>query len=174
MMFNKMMWLLSFFACAPLPLMAQSYFRTDYPMVWQRAAEYTLEVAAAMPAEKYDFKPTPESMTFRGQMVHTAQNLSFLSDKITGERPDFFEGQDPDLLTKEEVSAILRRAFDYVALLIRETDDDTLHEQIEFREETMSKENIFYLMRNHVTHHRAQAIVYLRMNDADIPGYRGW
>ena len=173
-MIKKIVWLLSLLACAPWPLMAQSYFRTDYPSVWQRTAEYTLEVAAAMPAEKYDFRPAPESMTFRRQMVHIAQNLAFLSDKITGERPDFLDGKEPDLLTREEVSTLLNRAFDHVARLIRKIDDNTLHEQIEFRGETMTKENIFYLMRNHVTHHRAQAIVYLRMNDADIPGYRGW
>jgi hypothetical protein len=86
---------------------AQSYFQKEYHAVWQRAVGYTLEVAEAMPEEKYDFKPAEESMTFREQMVHIAQNLSFLSSRITGEKPDFLEGQQTGLLSKEQVQTSL-------------------------------------------------------------------
>lgn len=155
-------------------LSAQSYFKKDYPQVWQRATEYTLEVAAAMPADKYGFKPSEESMLFQNQMTHLAGNLSFLSGIISGERPDFFKGKEPEKLSKEEVCAVLKEAFEYVGRLIEETDDQVLLEEIEFGGVKMPKENIFYLMRDHATHHRAQAIMYLRMNGLEAPKYRGW
>jgi uncharacterized damage-inducible protein DinB len=154
--------------------MAQAYFKNEYPSVWQRATDYTLEVAAAMPAEKWAFKPTAESMAFQEQLVHLVQNLSFLSGHITGSRPDFFKGKDPQALSKQELSQILQEAFGYVGRLIAEVDDQTLQESIEFGGEKMPKENIFYLMRDHATHHRAQAILYLRMNGVEAPNYRGW
>lgn len=155
-------------------LLAQSYFKKEYPEVWQRATAYTLEVAAAMPVDKYGYKPTEESMLFHAQLTHLAQNLSFLSGKITGNRPDFFKGKDPETLSKEEVCRILVEAFEYVGRLIEATDEQTLREEIEFAGVKMPKENIFYLMRDHVTHHRAQAILYLRMHGVEAPAYRGW
>lgn len=153
---------------------AQSYFHEDYPNVWQRAADYTLEVAAAMPADGYGFKPTAESMSFHTQLTHLAGNLSFLSERITGVRPDFFKGKEPEKLSKEEVCSVLKEAFAYVGRLIEEVGDQTLREEIQFGGEKMPKENLFYLMRDHATHHRAQAILYLRMNGIAAPGYRGW
>lgn len=155
-------------------IMAQSYFMETYPDVWQRATNYTLEVAEAMPAETYDFKPTEYSMTFREQLTHVVQNLSFLSGMITGNREDFFKHKRPEELTKQEVYTVLKAALGYVGKLIKETEDPVLREIIEFRGEKMPKENIFYLMRDHVAHHRAQAILYLRMNEIEAPAYRGW
>jgi uncharacterized damage-inducible protein DinB len=152
----------------------QSYFRSDYPGVWQRATAYTLEVAEAMPADRYGFKPPGESMNFQEQMVHLIQNLSFLSGQVTGTRPDFLRGQNPALLSKAEVSAVLQQALQHVSGLIQTTDDETLRENITFGGEKMPKENIFYLMRDHMTHHRAQAVLYLRLNGMEPPKYRGW
>lgn len=154
--------------------MAQSYFKEAYPDVWQRATNYTLEVAEAMPASKYGFKPMEESMTFHEQLTHVVLNLSSLSSLITGDRPDFFKGKEPEALTKEEINAVLSETLRYVSQLVEEVDEQTLREIIKFREEKMPKENIFYLMRDHTAHHRAQAILYLRMNRIEAPKYRGW
>ena len=155
-------------------LMAQSYFKKEFPHVWQRATDYTLEVAEAMPVNKWSFKPMPESMTFHEQLAHLVLNISFLSNQITGIRPDFFKGKDPALLTKEELSLVLKEAFSHVSLLILAVNEQTLQQSIEFGGEKMPKENIFYLIRDHATHHRAQAILYLRMNGIKAPDYRGW
>ena len=154
--------------------MAQSYFHDEYPNVWKRATSYTLEVAEAMPSEKYNFRPTEESMTFQEQLVHLVQNLSFLSGRITGEQTDFFKGERPEALTKQEANTVLREAFLYVGYLIEHVDDKTLWDTIEFGGEKMHKENLFYLMRDHTTHHRAQAVLYLRLNGVKAPLYKGW
>jgi uncharacterized damage-inducible protein DinB len=153
---------------------AQSYFQMEYHAVWQRAAGYTLEVAEAMPEEKYDFKPAEESMAFREQMIHVAQNLSSLSSRVTGEKPDFLEGQQPGLLSKDQVILALQKAFDHVGELIQQVEGSLLNEKIQFGGVMMTKENIFYLMRDHMAHHRGQAILHLRMNGIDPPKYRGW
>lgn len=154
--------------------MAQSYFKQEYPAVWQRATAYTVEVAEAMPAQTWDFKPMQESMSFQEQLAHLVQNLSYLSGTITGERPDFFQGKDPKTLTKEALMPVLKQAFSHVGRLIETVDSQTLAERIEFGGEKMSKENLFYLMRDHASHHRGQMVQYLRMNGVVAPKYRGW
>jgi hypothetical protein len=37
--------------------------------------EYTLELAASLPEEWYDFKPTEEQMSFRQQLIHSMKNM---------------------------------------------------------------------------------------------------
>ena len=50
-------------------------FKAIFAKHWQMAKEFTLAVAEAMPAESYDFKPTPEQLTFGRLMTHIgAQN----------------------------------------------------------------------------------------------------
>lgn len=153
---------------------AQSYFQSEFASVWKRSTEYTLEVANAMPEDKYHYQPSEKSMTFQKQMIHIAQNLTFLSSKITGNKPDFLEGNREEQLRKEEVIQVVQKALIHVHELILKTDSKTLQEKIEFKGDTLSKENIFYLMRDHMAHHRGQAILYLRLNDIEVPGYKGW
>ena len=50
--------------CAASASLAQDTFLEDFSKKWENAKEYTLEFAKAMPADKYDFKPADEEMTF--------------------------------------------------------------------------------------------------------------
>lgn len=154
--------------------MAQSYFHDVFPGVWERATSYTLEVAEAMPPEKYGYRPTEESMTFQEQLIHLVQNISFLSSRIRGEHQDFLKGKKPEALTKQEAIIAFKAASRYVSQLITQVDEQTLQARTAFGGEEMPRENLFYLMRDHTTHHRAQAILYLRLNGIKAPLYRGW
>jgi len=42
---------------------------------FQRAATEILDVAEAMPADKYGYKPTPEISSFGDQLVHVAGDV---------------------------------------------------------------------------------------------------
>src|SRR5687767_13583525 len=53
------------------------FVRTAYSKL-QAAREYTIQVATAMPAQDYSFKPDPDEMTFGEQLLHLSQNLGWL------------------------------------------------------------------------------------------------
>jgi hypothetical protein len=53
------------------------------------AKQFTLDVANAMPAEFYDFRPSAEEMTFGEQMAHIADGNVFRFEQITGVQPPF-------------------------------------------------------------------------------------
>lgn len=150
----------------------QSYLKKEYPEVWTRASDYTLEVAQAMPDDLYNFKPHEDAMTFREQMEHLVNNIAFLSSKITDEKVTLDVAEVER--SKEEIIKSLAMSFDNVGKLIAEVDQTTIKEEITFANTKMSKENLFYLIRNHMAHHRGQAILYLRMNDIAAPRYVGW
>ncbi len=153
---------------------AQEYFRDQYQGVWERHLNYSKAVAEAMPEVNYDFRPTDEAMSFQGQLLHVVDNISMLTARITGDRKDFYRKEDVTTFKKADVLDILDRANAHVLDLIQNSSNSLLNEEIEFGGVSMTKENIFYLLRDHQAHHRAQCLVYLRMKGVKAPGYVGW
>src|SRR5258708_14158303 len=65
-----------------------SKYSGEFAKHWKTARELTLPVADAMPPENYDFKPTPEDMSFGEQIAHIAQaNGSQCSRMSNGNSP---------------------------------------------------------------------------------------
>lgn len=163
-----------FFMIINFHTQAQQFFRDQFPDIWQRSAAYTLAVAESMPEEGYAFKPDSLAMSFGEQMLHIVDNITSLTERISGERNLFYEKASADKLEKAQIVAILSKANHHVYDLIKNISDENLNRKIEFRGETMTLENIFYLLRDHQVHHRGQCIVYLRMEDIKAPSYVGW
>jgi uncharacterized damage-inducible protein DinB len=155
-------------------LKAQGYFFDQFPDVWKRNTDYSLALAEAMPADLYDYRPTPEAMSFKGQLLHIVDNISGLTSIIIGERKSFYKKEETASLDKASIIAILQKANAYVLDLIMESEKSRLDEKVVFKEVSMTKENIFYLLRGHQVHHRGQCLVYLRINEVEAPGYVGW
>lgn len=167
-------WMLLLLLMAGTELKAQEYFDKQYAGVWQRNQAYSKAVADAMPEAGYDFRPTDEAMSFQEQWLHVADNISMLTSRITGDRKNFYRKEDATGLKKADVLVILDRANAYVLDLIQDASDSLLNEEIQFGGVSMTKENIFYLLRDHQAHHRAQCLVYLRMKGVSAPAYVGW
>jgi uncharacterized damage-inducible protein DinB len=155
-------------------LKAQGYFFDQFPEVWKRNMDYSLALAEAMPANLYDYRPTPEAMSFEDQLLHIVDNISSLTSIIIGERKNFYKKEEKGSLDKASVIDILQNANTYVLDLIKESNKSRLDEKVVFRDVNMTKENIFYLLRGHQVHHRGQCLVYLRINGVEAPGYVGW
>ena len=162
----------------PLQAYKDSTFTKDFSRTWQRTMDYTLTVAKAMPEEHYDFRPTEDIRSFREQLGHLINNFAFLQYYITGKRDSPLKGLGDDLegKSKEEVIKVVEKGFNFIADLIESTSDEEIIQPVQFFVSTvpMNKEKIFFLMRNHVTHHRGQLILYLRMKKVQPPSYIGW
>ncbi|WP_375584503.1 DinB family protein [Cyclobacterium xiamenense] len=155
-------------------LPAQEYFKTQYAGVWQRHLDYSKAVAEAMPEANYDFRPAEGAMSFQEQFLHIVDNISMLTALLTGSRQEFYQKSAATGFKKDEVLRVLSHANAHVLDLIHHATDSLLNEEITFRGVPMSKQNIFYLLRDHQAHHRAQCLVYLRMKGVAAPGYVGW
>jgi uncharacterized damage-inducible protein DinB len=84
-----------------------------------------ISLAEAMPAEKYGFKPTDgefkEARTFEEQVKHVAcANFAFFNEIEKKEPPaDCANGGPSPAATKAELTAYLRKSFDYAQEVIR-------------------------------------------------------
>ena len=155
---------------------AKSIFAKNFATVWQGAQDYTLEVAEAMPEEQYGFRGDEEVMSFEEQLVHITGNLYGLTSRFIKEEQSPYQRPKAEELSKSEIIEQLKAAFVYVSAALDSMSEEEMQEAAPkfWAKEPTSKSTIFLLMRDHMTHHRAQCILFLRMNDIQPPRYRGW
>lgn len=154
--------------------MAQS-MQSDWGAKWANMRDYTLAVADAMPAGEYGYAPLDTGMMgFGEQLVHLASNITWLStSKLKdGER---LAKSAVDPLDKVAVRQNLEAAFDLGAVVLAGLSYGDIQESVDwFGGERITRRRVGLLLFDHVTHHRAQAIVYLRLKGVEAPGYVGW
>lgn len=159
--------------CLSFPAIAQDGFVRDLKIKWENARAYTVEVAEAMPARHYGYKPTEVQRTFSEQLVHITGNMVWLSTSyLDGEGFDGDLDNPPD--NKEDLIKLVNEGFIYTQKTISALQMEDLEETVQFFAGPMTKRQICVLLNDHVTHHRGQLIVYLRLNSIEPPRYRGW
>ncbi len=144
---------------------------------WTNAKAYTMALAESMPAEKYSFRPVEREMTFGTQMVHLSSNMVWLcSEYLTDKKPPRIRQEVDGFAnkSKDEVLKVLEESLDFASATLKDFDPKQLNETVKFFTGPMTKRQIINLMNDHLTHHRAQAIVYLRLNGVLPPKYVGW
>ena len=158
---------------SPVHLFSQSPLQTELYTKWQNGAEYTLEMARMMPAEKYDFRPVEEIMTFGEQLLHITANMDWLGANHLDARQHSMTLRDT-IYEKEELIEVMKEGFEIAAEAIKSLPEEELDEVVDFFAGPMTKRQIMHLMHDHHTHHRGQLIIYLRLNGLQPPRYSGW
>jgi uncharacterized damage-inducible protein DinB len=149
---------------------------TEFVHDWQISKQFTIDVAKAMPADLYDFKPNPDEMTFGEQMIHLAGANLYRFHEITGIKPPFdFDPAKPPLSDKQNVLKLLEQSFDYVIEVLPQITPEQLKRTWHIpswkgRNESDGRAMILNMFV-HTAHHRAQCEVYLRVKGIKPPDY---
>ncbi|MGA9270938.1 MAG: DinB family protein [Lutimonas sp.] len=126
------------------PMLAQEeVFIKQYLERFENSREYLLLVAETMPEDKYGFKATPESMTFAENLMHIGWAMDWHSESLMG-------GRD---------------ARDW------NTDTSQLDDELDYFGLKRTKRQVLLLLADHITHHRGQMLVYMRLNGLKPPRY---
>ncbi len=155
------------------PAFGQHGFIEDFQKKWSNSMDYTVEVAQAMPADRYDYQPTEDQMNFKNQLIHIMSNINWLTTEYLNGKSVDFDLKSSDY-SKEQLIEMLKSAYGNAARAVSRLNEENLEEQVEFFAGPKSKRQIVSLLNDHSTHHRGQLIVYLRLNGIKPPGYRGW
>ena len=147
----------------------------DFVKDWQISKQFTVDVADKMPAEFYDFKPTPAEMSFGELMVHIAGANVFRFNQLTGAQPPAFFRQRPSKqVSKQDAIQALNESFDYVIALLPKITPEQMAKTFKVdwkgRPEPTGRAMILNMFV-HVAHHRAQAEVYMRLKGIEPPVY---
>lgn len=166
---------------------------------WAKSKEYTLAIFDTMPAEHIEFSPTENQLTFAQHFIHLSFfNVLFMG--LMMDKADFtdFESlmqkeylilppDDIDLfkmdyltkqsggLNKKKVKGYIRETFDFVIDIFPQINDEILSQGKEKPKPGFlaGHSNLDLILRgeSHTAHHRAQAIVYLRLKKAAPPSF---
>ncbi len=158
------------------PLFAQEdVFITEYLERLESSKAYLILVAEIMPEDQYTFKATPESMSFAEHLMHIAWAMDWHSQSLMGGREARDWNTDTELQvadkTKEEMIAKIDETFDKTIDFIKNFDVDRLGERLDYFGQNRTKRQILLLLADHITHHRAQMLVYMRLNRLKPPRY---
>ena len=147
---------------------------TEFIHDWEISRQFTIDVAEAMPAEFYSFKPNPEEMTFGEQMQHIAGSNVYRFHEITGIEAPFDVTKDFPA-DKQTVLKLLNQSFDYVlAVLPKITPEQltrTWHIASWKGRTDPDGRTMIMNMFMHTAHHRAQCEVYMRARGIKPPTY---
>ena len=94
------------------------------------AAAEIIDIAEAMPEEKYAYKPTPDMSTFGDQLVHVAGITQRFIDSAKGTKSE--AGQPHKAMTKAEVITLLKQTFQTGQEMLGSLSDAQLLEPVKF------------------------------------------
>ena len=114
-------------------------------------------------------------MTFAENLMHIGYAIDWHSQSLLGGR----ESRDwkTDTLfkvsnkSKEEMIATIDITFDQPINLIKQFDTTQFDDELDYFGLNRTKRQIFLLLSDHITHHRGQMLVYMRLNGLVPPRY---
>jgi uncharacterized damage-inducible protein DinB len=132
--------------------------KTHLTSILEKSRDYTVAVAEAMPEDLYQFKPTAEVWTFNELINHIAYGIQWWQDNFI--RKVETKWNPPAARTsKKDTVRYLQQCYKELG--------ETLS-KIELTDETI---NGFSATFDHITHHRGQAVLHLRLNGIAAPEY---
>lgn len=127
----------------------------------------SVQVAEAMPADQYGYKPHPDSMTFGELMSHIATtNFQFCAGLADASTP-----QLPSPAEKAAIVKFLSDSFAYCAKAIPAATEASLTALHNSPDGRLSGWEVLLAMFVHTAHHRGQAEIYLRNKGIRPPSY---
>jgi uncharacterized damage-inducible protein DinB len=122
------------------------------------------EAVDEMPASKFDYKPTPQQMTFAHLVVHITNSNNYLCAKIG----DAAAPKTPELKEtdgKGKLLAALKSSFAFCSTALEKVDDSKLGDTIQaFGGREAPKAWALFALSNDWADHYGAAAMYLRLN----------
>jgi uncharacterized damage-inducible protein DinB len=134
-----------------------------------------------IPDDKFDWKPHEKSRTLGQLASHVAELPGFLNSILTRDEIDFAKGDYKayQAKTREELMQLFQEKLDEVLQTLQNTSDEKMHTNFTLRSgghviATVPRMIAVRSMAlSHITHHRGQLSVYLRLLNIPVPGMYG-
>jgi hypothetical protein len=129
-----------------------------------RASKNMVAAAEAMPADKFDYKPTSAQITFAHLTVHIANSNNFMCSKISGTpAPEGAKLADTD--GKDKLVAAIRASFEYCSTALAKVTDTGMSDKMElFGGHSFTKAAAMMILSDDWADHYSGQAMYLRLN----------
>ena len=140
---------------------------------WERQKETMMQIADAMPEDKFGYKSTPPQRSYGEQVMHIATVNVDVLKWIGGQTPaPSFTAESAE--TKADMLMAMADSYDFGIALLKEQTDTTITQTIDGRFLGPStRARIFWFLLGHSMDIYGQMAVYLRLNGIVPPASRG-
>ena len=152
-------------AQAPAPLPSAGTVSAVIVAIHSRVSRNMPAAADLMPADKFNFKPTPEQLSFGEIMAHEASANETLCTGLGGAPASPNESTAGATAPKDQIVARLRKSFETCGAVVAKVTDAALGDSVPFfggRKATKARAMI--ALAQDWSDHYAQAAMYLRLN----------
>ena len=132
--------------------------KEQFAVMLENSRQYTLAVANAMPEKDFHFKPSGAGWDFGELLNHIAYGIEWWeSNFIKGNKTDW--NPPPVKESKKEITNLLEQVYTSLSNTVAKT---------QWNDKSMQG---FNATIDHITHHRGQAVVFLRCKGIEPPEY---
>jgi len=155
-------------AAAPAP--AASSFQADLVGDLDEAMNHLLQLAEAMPADKFAWRPAEGVRSFAEVLGHVAAGYYAGAAKLGAPVPAGIDPRKAEEVTEKAAAiAALRAAVAHFEAAAKAVPTAALEERVELFGMDLNKRQVMLLMQGHGHEHTGQAIAYARMNGVVPP-----
>jgi uncharacterized damage-inducible protein DinB len=149
---------------------AGSGFKADLLGNLDFAANRLVQLAEAMPAEKYVWRPAAGVRSVSEVYMHVAGANYYIPTLIGAKMPEGFDREAEKKVTeKAQVVEALKKSIAHVRSVIESTPDAELEQKSKVFGRDMTKRAVFILINGHIHEHFGQSIGYARVNGVTPP-----
>jgi uncharacterized damage-inducible protein DinB len=146
-------------------------YRGDMLKGIQRAQSELEQLAAAMPENKYDWRPAKGVRSVGEVYMHVAAGNYGLTALAGATPPAGFDMDkyEKSLTKKADIQKALHDSFEHAESAFTNASEADLDKQYDFMGNKMSGRGIYMLVLSHGHEHLGQSIAYARMNGVTPP-----
>ena len=147
-------------------------FRTEFLADLDDVQKKILDLAAAVPADKYAWRPHAAVRSVREGYMHIAGGNYFLATFLGVKPPEDMPKDLEKITDKKEVLAALQKSFDHIRTIMKSTSDSDFDKPAKLFGNPTTQRGVYVTMLNHLHEHLGQSIAYARMNNVIPPWSR--
>lgn len=136
-------------------------FKADLLENFNDASAKVVQLAEAIPQDKYGWSPSPEVRTVSRVFAHVAGGNYFLGGFLGGQKPEGIQDLEKET-DKAKVIAALKASIEHARKLIEGASGPDMSQKIEFFGKQRTRRSILLAIATHTHEHLGQAIAYAR------------
>ena len=150
-------------------------FRADFLGLLEQVSKQIVDLAEAVPADKYSWRPAPGVRSISEVYMHIVGGNSYLPS-FMGVPPmaGTERGMEKKVTDKAQVVKLLKDSLAHVKTVVQNTPDADLDKKVKiFGGQEVTERALIMIMGNHLHEHLGQSIAYARANGVTPPWSQG-
>ena len=136
---------------------------------WERTRKMLTEIVAAMPEDKYDFRPVKEVRSFREMVSHMISDayshIGYVAGKSREESEKISADKVKNLKTRADILKAMNESYDYGDKVLGTLTDQNAMEMVSgMRNVKMTRVEAALVAFEDAMDHYGNMVVYLRLN----------